>query len=397
MLPFEDAVARVLGLVQPLAIEHVSVDEAVGRALAERVVASRTLPPSNTSSMDGYAVRAADCPGSLRVVEKIFAGQRPTVTLGPGECARIMTGAATPPGADAVVMQEKTAAGSESQVEVLEPVTPGVNIRNQGEDTTRGDTLFEIGRGVGLAEAGLLWAQGLSQVSVFGRPRVAIASSGDELCAVGDLAPGDRLVDTNSPVLAHAARRAGAQVTLLGLSPDRLDVLTGTLAKGLSHDVLLAVAGASVGERDFTGEALRALGVEISFWKVAMKPGKPLLVGRKGSTLVFGLPGNPVSAMVTFELFVRPVLRALQGLPSAPEHLSARLETAFNKPPGLRWFVRARAVFRDGELWARPLTSQSSGALSSVSGATHLITLGPEVTQRAQGEKVDLISLAWGA
>jgi molybdopterin molybdotransferase len=224
---------------------------------------------------------------------------------------------------------------------------------------------------------------------------VAIASSGDELRSVNAQTTEGQLIDTNSPVLGLAVRRVGGIVTQLGLSPDRLEVMTANFAKGLTHDVLLTVSGASVGERDFTQDALRALGVEVEFWKVAMKPGKPLLVGRKGSTLVFGLPGNPVSALVSFELFVRPALRVMQGLRASSGTLCARLDGSVTKTTGIRLFARAVAELRGGTWWATPLSSQSSGALASASGATHLISVAPSVTSLAYGDQIDLIPLAW--
>ncbi len=393
MLTFEDALAAVLALARPLSAQTVSVDESVGRAVNEAVLVRRTLPAFDVATMDGFAVRVADCPGTLTVVETLFAGQAPTVRLAPGQCARIMTGAALPEGADAVVMQEKTTHQGH-HVTVSDAVLLGANIRRRGEDVEAGQILLAASRVVGLAEAGQLWSQGMTQVGVHRRPTVAIASSGDELCPVG--VESDRLVDTNSPVLSLAARRAGGIVTPLGLAPDRLDAMIALFEKGLGHDVLLTVSGASVGDKDFTGEALKALGVDVEFWKVAMKPGKPLMVGRKGATVVFGLPGNPTSALVSFELFVRPALRLMQGLPPTAQPLVGRLDGSLSKSAGIRLFARSRATLREGEWWATPLASQSSGALASAAGATHLVSLAPSVTEVGRGDKVQLISVAWG-
>jgi molybdopterin molybdotransferase len=248
---------------------------------------------------------------------------------------------------------------------------------------------------VGVAEAGVLWSQGLTQVVVHRAPRVAIASSGDELCDVGE-APEGRIVDTNTPVLEQLVRRAGGSPTVLGRAADRLEDVMGVFSRGLDADVLLTVSGASVGDKDFTRDALAALGVSMDFWKVAMKPGKPLAVGTRGSTLVLGLPGNPVSAMVTFELFVRPALRALQGLPPGPPVRSGRLASKVSKPAGLRHFVRAVVEERGAERWATPLQNQSSGALTSAAGATHLISVPPDATQVEPGAVVDLVPLSWG-
>ena len=396
LLAVETALETVLSAVVPLAEEQVAIDEALGRAVAKTVVSARTLPPWDNSAMDGYAVRSADAVGPgvrLKVVERIFAGDRPKKTIEAGQCARIMTGAPLPTGADAVLMQERTLA-SEDWVELLEAVPAQSAVRRAGEDTRKGQVLLAAGTVIGIPEAGMLWAQGMTGVTVRRRPRVAIASSGDELCSVGD-EPGDRIVDTNSPSIAAAVRRAGGEPTMLGLSPDRLDAVKALFSRGLDFDVLITSAGASVGERDFAKEALEALGVKMDFWKVAMKPGKPLAVGRRNSTYVFGLPGNPTSSLVTFELFVRPALRALQGLPAVAFVLGGRLAVPIKKAAGLRHFIRATVELRGGELWATALSTQSSGALSSAASATHLISVPPETLVLAVGDPITLIPVSW--
>jgi molybdopterin molybdotransferase len=396
LLPVENALETILNGLLPLAEEEVAIEQAIGRAAAKTVVSARTLPPWDNSAMDGYAVRSADAVGPgvrLKVIERIFAGDRPKKTIGSGECARIMTGAPLPPGSDAVLMQERTRADGD-WVELLEAVPAKTAVRFAGEDTRTGEVLMTAGTVIGIPEAGQLWAQGLTQVTVRRRPRVAIASTGDELCPIGE-EPGDRIFDTNSPSIAAAVRRAGGEPTLLGLAPDRIEEVKALFAKGLGFDVLITSAGASVGERDFAKEALEAIGVKMDFWKVAMKPGKPLAVGRRGSLQVFGLPGNPTSSLVSFELFVRPALRALQGLPPGPAPLGGRIAVPLKKAPGLRHFVRATVQLREGELWAAPLTTQSSGALSSAAAATHLISVPPETTALAAGDRITLIPVSW--
>lgn len=399
LMSVEAALQRVLGVCGKLPAEEVEVGEALGRALAEPLVATRTLPPWDNSAMDGYAVRHADVaatPTRLKVAMTIHAGELPSQPLLAGEAARIMTGAPLPEGADAVVMQERTSTPEPGFVVIEEPPQLRQNVRLRGEDVREGALLLPAGRSLGVGEAGAIWAQGLARVVVSRRPTVAIASSGDELCDVLE-APRGRIVDTNTPVIAELCRLAGGVPTILGRAPDRLDVITALFAQGLASDVLITVSGASVGDKDFTRDAFKALGVEMDFWKVAMKPGKPLAVGLKGKTLVFGLPGNPVSAMVTFELFVRPALRALQGLPPTTPLIPGRLASAITKPAGLRHLVRASVERRDEALWATPLLSQSSGALGSAVGATHLISIAPDATHVAQGAVVDLIPLSWGA
>lgn len=398
LLSVEVALERILALARRRPTELVEVGEAMGRALAEPLMARRTLPPWDNSAMDGYAVRSADVTSAgvaLKVTSTIFAGQRPSLPVEAGCCARIMTGAPMPVGADAVVMQEKVRAGADGVVIIDEVAKPGQNVRQRGEDVREGAELLPAGRVLGAGEAGAIWAQGVTHVPVFGRPRVAIASSGDELCEVTD-EPNGRIVDTNTPVIAQLVKLSGGVPTILGRAPDTLDAISALFAKGLSFDVLITVSGASVGDKDFTRDAFESLGVAMDFWKVAMKPGKPLAVGTKGHTLVFGLPGNPISAMVTFELFVRPALRAMQGLPSAPPVLPGRLAVPIKKPAGLRHLVRAQVERRESELWATPLSSQSSGALTSAVGATHLISIAPAETQVSSGALVELIPLSWG-
>jgi molybdopterin molybdotransferase len=401
LLPVNEALERVLDLCVPLDRERVRIDDAVGRVTAEDVLAVRTLPPWNNSAMDGYALRSVDvtqAPRRLAVVETIHAGQTPKRTLEAGQAARIMTGAPLPTGADAVVMQEKANRLDEETVEILESVGPGTHVREAGEDVKAGALLLVQGTPLGLPEAAALWAQGLDHVTVHQRPRVAIASSGDELCAVGE-APEGRIVDTNSPVMALGVRRAGGIATPLGVAKDRLDAVTALFEKGLSYDVLVTVSGASVGEKDFAQTALADLGVPMDFWKVAMKPGKPLAVGRKNGTLVFSLPGNPTSALVTFELFVRPALRALQGLSPAWPVVPGRAAVDVKRGAalGLTHFIRCRVESREGSLWATPLTSQSSGAHASAVGATHLLRVPPTADVLAAGAPVDLIPVSWNA
>lgn len=400
LLEVEEARARILALLPAPSRESSPVAKALGRALAEDVQAARTLPPWDNSAMDGYAVRAADlAPGStrLKVVETIYAGQRPRRAIGPGECARIMTGAPLPQGADAVVMQEKTRALQGGEVEILEPVGPRAFVRDRGEDAREGELLLPKGTPLGIPEAGLLWAQGLTHAPTYRPPRVAILSTGDELCAVEEAAD-DRIVDTNAPSLAAAVLRAGGEPTPLGIARDSLDAVLEKLQSAKGHDVVITSAGVSVGEKDFVKEALDALGVAMDFWRVAIKPGKPLAVGRAGDTVFFGLPGNPTSSLVSFELFVRPALRRLLGHAQVdPPRVPGRIEGALKKPPGLTHYVRAVATYREGQLWARPLASQTSGALRSAAAATHLLEFPKEATALSAGEPVALLPLSWVA
>ncbi|MFL5322596.1 MAG: gephyrin-like molybdotransferase Glp [Myxococcaceae bacterium] len=399
LLPMDEALARILAATRVLDSDEALVADAIGRTLADDVAALRTLPPWDNSAMDGYAVRTADLkavPTKLRVVETIFAGQLPKKTLGPGEAARIMTGAPVPEGSDAVVMQERTRREGDD-VEILETPAPRQHVRDAGEDAKAGALLLPRGTPLGIPEAALLWAQGLSKVSVPRRPRVAILATGDELCAVGE-APDGRIVDTNSPSIAAAVRRAGGEPLLLGIARDELSDIVRKLEPARGADLIITAAGVSVGERDFVRDALVQLGAKLDFWRIAIRPGKPLCFGALGKSLVFGLPGNPTSSLVTFELFVRPALRRMLGHERVSVDLvPGRIEVPYKKAAGLRHFVRAIASSKGGELWARPLPSQTSGAISSAALATHLLVIPEETTELSVGDPVGLHPVSWTA
>lgn len=407
LLPFEIAQARILEATGVLPAEWVRLEDALGRGLRTPQTARRTLPPWDNSGMDGYAVRSAEASAGarLRVVEAIFAGHRSTRTLGAGECARIMTGAPLPAGADAVEMQEKVrlhpGAGL-GTVELTQSLEPGSNVRSAGEDAREGEVLLDAGTRLGIPEIALLWAQGIAEVEVPRRPSVAIVSTGDELCRP-DEAGGDRIVDTNSRAIALAVQAMGGRASVLGIARDVPGEAERLIEAGLAHDVLITSAGVSVGERDFVRPALQALGVALDFFGVAIKPGKPLTFGRRGRTLVFGLPGNPISSLVTYELFVRPALRKMFGHPSPlPSWIGGRFDAgpsgrALTKKRGLAHFVRVRCAFREGALWAAPLASQTSGALRSGAGATHLMQVPLEAERLEPGAAVELLPLVWSA
>jgi molybdopterin molybdotransferase len=402
LLPVEDARARTLALVSPLPREWVRLDEALGRALAEDLRAQRTLPPWDNSAMDGFAVRSADLTGPLpvrlQVRETIYAGQTPRQEVLAGTCARIMTGAPLPAGADAVVMRERTRPAPEGNgVDILEAVDAGHFVRSKGEDAREGEVLLGRGTPLGIPELGLLVGQGMQLVPVPRRPRVAILSTGDELCRADAPAEG-RIVDANAPVLSLAVLRAGGLPSVLGIARDTLEDVYGHLAAAEGYDLVLTSAGMSVGEHDFVREALEKLGVERDFWRVAIKPGKPLAVGRKGGTVYIGLPGNPTSSLVTFELFVRPALRRMLGHSDVePPRVGGRLAGELRKPPGLAHYIRVTAAWRDGELWAQPLSTQTSGVLRSAASATHLLHFPRSSSRLADGERVELLPLSWGA
>jgi len=402
LLSATQAQTRILAGCAPLRPEWVGLDEALGRTLAEDVKARLTQPPWDNSGMDGYALRAVDVartPSRLRVVEAIYAGHLPTRALGPGEAARIMTGASLPEGATAVVMQERTRAhpgAGLGEVEVLEPVLTGTNVRPAGEDARAGELLLAKGTGLGIPELGLLWGQGFTSALVPRRPQVAILATGDELCRPDAQGPG-QIVDTNSPSLAASVRRAGGVPRLLGIARDTLEAVERLLASALDADVVITSAGMSVGEKDFVRRAFERLEIKSDFYGVAIKPGKPVAFARRGSTLLFGLPGNPTSSLVAFELFVRPALRALLGHAEVlSQPVVARTSVELKKRPGLAHYLRVRATFRDGELWAEPLVTQTSGAVRSAATATHLLHFPLEAISLDLGDKVQLLPVSWG-
>ena len=398
MLTVDEALARILAAANPLAPESAAIADAFGRSTCEEVRARRTVPPWDNAAMDGYAVRSADLAGApvrLQVVETIYAGQLPAHRIGRGECSRIMTGGPMPAGADAVVMQERTRSRGEHEVEILEPVPTGSFVRPLGEDAREGELLLPGGTAIGVAEAALLWAQGYSEVTVPRRPRVAVLATGDELSSVEAAASG-KIIDSNSPALSLAAANCGAAVTRLGIGRDSAEGLGQMLAGTSGHDVVLTTGGASVGTRDFARDAFLAVGAEIDFWRVAIKPGKPLLFARRAGTLFFGLPGNPTSSLVVFELFVRPALRRMMGRSDAVvPSIRGRTEVEVRKPAGLTHFIRATARPRDGELWATPLETQTSGAIRSMVGATYLMVVPSQTTHLAAGDAVMLHPVSW--
>jgi molybdopterin molybdotransferase len=391
-----EARQSVLEAAQPLPLERLSIAQSLGRVLGESIVSTRTLPPADCSAMDGYAVRAADVAGAtaaiprtLEVRFEVAAGGATQQRVGPGEAARIFTGAPIPAGADTVVRQEDTTRdGSRVRIRVAAP--KGESVRPAGEDVQVGDRVLASGTPIGPAEIGLLASLGRSEVSVHQQPRVAILSGGDELVEIdGDVA-GGRIVSSNSHALAAQCREAGAVPIYLGIARDTPGELEAVLRRGLGCDLIVSSAGVSVGDHDYVRPVLEKLGCTLVFWGVEIKPGYPLVFGRFGETgpLVFGLPGNPVSAMVTFEQFVRPVLRRLLGFTKLfRPTLQATLAEPFRKKAGRLHFVRVHLERRDGEVRARSTGSQSSGVLRSMSLAQGLLVFPAEATELRAGER----------
>jgi molybdopterin molybdotransferase len=395
VLSVEDAQAQVLARARPLETELLDVRSALGRVLAEPVVSRRTIPPWPNSSMDGYAVRAADteaAPAVLRVTARIAAGMVPDRPIGPGEAARIFTGAPLPEGADAVVPQEEVEADGDG-IRVRRPVERGAWVRPRGEDVQAGERVLEPGRRLGAAEIGLLATLGHSPVRVHRRPRVAVLSTGNELADLGTEPGPGQIPNTNSYSLAAQVLEAGAEPLNLGVAGDDVDALESRLRWGLTADVLLTSAGVSVGELDLVREALARIGATLHLWQVAMRPGKPITFGTLGDRLVFGLPGNPVSAMVTFELFVRPALRKMSGLAQLfrPRILARAGETIAN-PGSRRGYLRVRLEADPGGYTARLTGDQGSAILRSMVLADGLAVVPPQsVIQKDETVEVILL------
>lgn len=317
MLAIADAQALVLKHAKPLPPQSEPLTTALGRVLAEDVASDLSMPPFDKALMDGYAVRAADLPegrGTLTVVDEITAGQTPRVPVGPGQAARIMTGAPIPGGADAVVMIERTRSVEGNRVEIDDrPVKPGQNILHQGREMRAGETVLSAGAVLRPQEFGLLASVGRTAVRVHPAPVVAILATGDELVEAPHKPGPGQIRNGNGPLLVGQVARAGGVPRYLGIARDELAGLRTLMQEGLRAPVLVLSGGVSAGKMDLVPHVLGELGVEPHFHKVAMKPGKPVFFGTRGDTLVFGLPGNPVSVMVCFELFVRPALRRLAG------------------------------------------------------------------------------------
>jgi molybdopterin molybdotransferase len=399
-----EASERILADVRPLPIERVMLLDALGQVLAEDVVAPLTVPPWDNSAMDGYAVRAADItrasgatPITLPVHETIAAGEFATRPIEPGEAARIMTGAPLPEGADTVVRVEDTDGGT-TTVEIRDARDAGKNIRYRGEDLREGDRVLAAGTPLGAAQLGVLASVGRANVDVHRRPRIAIMGSGDELVDIDgfhEALAGRKIVSSNSYTLHALVRDAGGEPVNLGVAPDIPDAMRERLERAAGCDLIVTSAGASVGEFDYTRDVVEALGAEMRFWRVRMRPGAPIGFGVLGGMPWLGLPGNPVSAMVTFELFVRPVVRRMLGhtrLFRRP--VPVMLEETVTIGARLTHFLRAVVRVRDdGTLGARLTGPQGSGILTSMARANALLVV-PEDRPRAEaGETMHALLL----
>jgi molybdopterin molybdotransferase len=399
----KEASDQILAGVRALEAEHVPLREALGRVLATDVRSPIEHPPWDNSSMDGYAVRAADvahasdgAPVTLPVLETVAAGQRPTRALGPNTAIRVMTGAPVPDGTDTVIRVEDTD-GGEHSVTIRDARDAGRNVRPRGEDLQVGSLAVTRGTVLGAAHIGVLASVGCAPVPVHRRPRVAVLASGDELVDVDQfdlVRSGDRIVSSNSYTLAAAARAAGAEVVELGIVPDDPAEYARRVQQASGCDLLITSGGVSVGAFDFTKDVLRSLGAELQLWRVRMRPGAPIGFGMVGDMPWLGLPGNPVSAMVTFELFARPLIRKQLGATNIFRGaLDVRVREDITLGAPLTHFMRGVVEWERDGAWARLTGPQGSGLLTSMARANALVVVPPDRMVVEAGETLSALLL----
>ena len=394
LLTLEEAQERVLALARPLAAEPLPIADAAGRVTAEDVRARIDLPPFASSAMDGFAVRAADLPGTLRIAGESAAGRSFGGQLESGCAVAISTGAVVPGGADAVVRIEDVVMRDNS-VEMPQPAEPGAHIRPQGGDVAAGELVAPAGARLTPARLAAVAASGIAELQCTRRPRVAVLATGTELVDPGGALKPGQIYETNGLMLSAALGAAGAEVLTEPPVADDEEALRTALERGLDADVLVTSGGVSVGEHDLVRAVERELGVEEVFWRVSIKPGKPVSFGVRGETLVFGLPGNPVSALVGCELFVKPAVRALQGLADPlPRYEPGRLEVGFRRNEERDEFVRARSRVDGEALVLEPITGQESHMIVHSSVADALVHIPRGNGELAAGSTVRWLRLA---
>ena len=396
LIPVEEARARILKNVKPLAVESVKLEQALGRVLAKPLKAVRNQPPFDASAMDGYAVVAADVaitPATLKLIGLSAAGHAFKGRLKRGDCVRIFTGAPVPRDADAVVIQENTEAEDKS-IRVLQPAKAEQNIRFSGLDFRKGDALLPPGIRLGARDIGLAAAANAPKLAVRRRPVVALIATGDELVLPGAKPRADQIVSSNSHALAAMAEHLGATVLNFGIVSDNLKATERAIAKAARADILVTTGGASVGDHDYVQEALKNSGVDIDFWKIAMRPGKPFMYGRRRGQHVLGLPGNPVSSLVCARLFLKPLIDALLGLPMGDDLVEARLGASMKENDSRQDYVRATLVEApDGSRTVTPFAKQDSSMQRTFREAQALIVRPPFAKVAGQGDVVKILRL----
>jgi molybdopterin molybdotransferase len=393
LISIDEARRRVHDAVRPLAEEDVALDAALGRVLAEDVSSAIPVPPFDSSAMDGYALRAADTPGTLPVVARIAAGRPAPRPLEGGEAMAIATGGAVPEGADAVIQLE-VVTETDAGLHVPEPVAPETNVRPRGGDVVRDAPVVAGGTRIAPAQLGALAAAGIARVQVAGRPRVAVLATGSELRPPGvQLEPG-QIYDANGLMLLAQSSAAGARTDRLEAVADDEAAHRHALERGLGYDVLVSSGGVSVGPHDLVRSVGADLGVREVFWGIAMRPGKPLWFGVREATLVFGLPGNPVSSLVCFQLFVRPALLALQGeRDPRPRFELGRLARRARRNAARDDLVRARRAVTEDGIELEPVGGQESHMIARAAEADALVLVPRGDGEIAAGESVRFLPL----
>lgn len=400
MLSVAEAQSRILAAARPTPAEQISLADAHGRVLAEDIAARRTQPPTPVSAMDGYAVRAADVatvPATLEIVGYAPAGGAHEGTLGKGQAVRIFTGGPVPDGADAIVIQEDTESDGKT-VTVKESASKGHYVRPAGLDFRAGDVLLSKGRLLTARDVGLAAAMNHPWLMVRRRPRVTILATGDEVVMPGDPLGPNQIVSSNGLGLAAAVRAFGGEPVLLGIAPDDRDALARMAAGAAGSDLLLTTGGASVGDHDLVQSVLGQQGLEVDFWQIAMRPGKPLMFGHIGQTMMIGLPGNPVSTLVCAMLFVQPALKRMIGLAdSEAATVKARLAAPLPKNDRRQDYLRATAE-RDpaGGLLVRAFEKQDSSMMAPLAKADCLIVRPPHAEPAPAGATVDILPMPDG-
>jgi molybdopterin molybdotransferase len=397
MITVDQALNIVLDQVETLGSESVAIEQAHRRILAEDVRADMDLPPFDRARMDGYAVRSSDvstAPVKLRVIGEIAAGAQFEHRVNAGEAVKIFTGAPVPGGADAVQKVEVTRANGYS-IEILESVTPGQFITSHASEVAAGEVVAETGREIGPAEMAVLASFGYASVRVGRRPRVAVLSTGSELVDVSSKPSGAQIRNSNSYTLAAYAERAGAIVDLLGIVEDTPEATRVALIRAADNrDIVITSGGVSMGDYDLVKAALTEIGAEIHFDRVIIRPGKPIVFGRRGETYFFGLPGNPVSTSVTFNVFVRPAIRKMQGETSpALATVGAQLSRTVKDSSSRRSYLPARLFIQEGRAVVEPLKWGGSSDLVAFMRANALIVVREDVHEIAEGELVDVLLL----
>lgn len=395
MISVDEATARVASAFSPVESESVAIGEAAGRILAEDARARLTQPPAPMSSMDGYAVRAADVakvPTTLRVVGSSPAGHPFEGSVHSGEAVRIFTGGVVPEGADGIVIQEDTTADAD-RVTINDATRPERHIRVAGLDFKKDQVLLRAGRRLSARDVSLLAAADVDRVSVRRRPRIAIAATGDELSPPGAPRGPGGIVASSGYGLSALVEKWGGKPVDLGILPDTMEAIAAIADRAADADLIVTLGGASVGDHDLIQRALGPRGFELDFWKIAMRPGKPLIFGRLGQTPLLGLPGNPVSTFVCAILFLRTAIAALLATDTTLRPLAAKLATPLPANEKRQDYIRARLTIRDGEYWADGFPIQDSAMLSTLAEADALIIRAPNAPPASAGERVEILPL----